>query len=143
MTLKGVTKFKAKLTCDLKNDVRNLVNFRASSRKSENWHFDWIALSKAYKDLDEKLQKSYVSWHWRVRQGLQKNSFFVSKRTWGIWWILMRAVASLKFFTLTCYFYQCHTKFRRIISHNSQKRSKLWRKTDFWFKKWHEEFGEL
>ena len=28
--------------------------------------FDWILLSKAYKELDEKGQKGYVSYHWRV-----------------------------------------------------------------------------
>ena len=61
MTLKGVAKFKRKLTCGLKNDIRNLVNFHASSRKSENLHFDWIFLSKLSRDLDEKVQKSYVS----------------------------------------------------------------------------------
>ena len=52
---------KGKLTCGLKNDIMNLVNFRASRQKSENLHFDWILLPKAYKDLDEKIQKSYVS----------------------------------------------------------------------------------
>ena len=31
MTLKGDVKFKGKLTPDLKNDIRNLVNFHASS----------------------------------------------------------------------------------------------------------------
>ena len=61
MTLKGNAKFKGKPTCGLKNDIRNLVNFRASRQKSENLHFDWILLPKAYKDLDEKIQKSYVS----------------------------------------------------------------------------------
>ena len=61
MTLKGDAKFKVKLTCGLKNNIRNFVNFYASSRKSENLHFDWILLSKAYKDLDKKIQKSYVS----------------------------------------------------------------------------------
>ena len=35
MTLKGDAKFKEKLTCVLKNDTRNLVNFYASSRKSK------------------------------------------------------------------------------------------------------------
>ena len=60
MTLKGDAKFKGKLTPGLKNDKRNLVNFHASSRKSENLHFDQILLSKAYKYLDEKIQKSYV-----------------------------------------------------------------------------------
>ena len=34
-----VTKFKGKLTCGLKNDLRNSVNFDESSRKSENLYF--------------------------------------------------------------------------------------------------------
>ena len=41
-----------------KRDMRNLVNFHASSQKSENLLFDQILLSKAYKDLDEKVQKN-------------------------------------------------------------------------------------
>ena len=49
------------LTRSLKNDIRNLVNFHARKRKSENLHFDGILFSKAYKLLDEKVQKSYVS----------------------------------------------------------------------------------
>ena len=61
MTLKGDAKFKGKLTCSMKNNIRNLVNFHVSSRKFENLHFDKILLSKAYKDLDEKIQKSYIS----------------------------------------------------------------------------------
>ena len=61
MTVKVDAKFKRKLSCGLKNDVRNLVNFHASSRKSENLHFDGLLLSKAYKVLDEKVQKSHVS----------------------------------------------------------------------------------
>ena len=61
MTLKGVAKFKGKLTCGLKNDKRNLVNFHESSRKSGNLHFDGILLAIAYKDVDEKVQKSHVS----------------------------------------------------------------------------------
>ena len=105
-TLKGVAKFKEKLTCGLKNDIRNLVNFHASSWKSENLHFDWIHLSKAHRHLDEKVQKSYVSWHWRVMQSLKKNWLFIPKMTWGIWWILMRAVASLEICNLMYYFCQ-------------------------------------
>ena len=61
MKLKVDTNFKGKLTCGLKNDIRNLVNFHASSRKSEHLCFDRMLLSKVYKDLDEKIQKSYVS----------------------------------------------------------------------------------
>ena len=66
MTLKGDAKFKRKLTSGLKNDIRNLVNFHVSSRKSGNFHFEWIPLSEAYKDLDEKVQKGYFSYHERV-----------------------------------------------------------------------------
>ena len=58
MILKGDPKFKGKLTCGLKNDLRNSVNFHSSSRKSENLHFDGFFLSKAYKDLNEKVKKS-------------------------------------------------------------------------------------
>ena len=54
MTLKSVAKFNRERTCGLKNDIRNLVIFRATSQKSENLHFDWILLPKAYKDLGEK-----------------------------------------------------------------------------------------
>ena len=73
MALKGVAKFKQKLICGLKNDIRNLVDFHVSSWKSENMHFDWICLSKAYSYLDETAQKSYVSWNWRVMQSFKKN----------------------------------------------------------------------
>ena len=96
MTLKGDAKFKGKLTCDLKNNIRNLVNFHASSRNSENLHFDWSLLSKAYKDLDEKIQKSYFSCHWKVMQSLKKNWPLVPKVTWGIWWIFTKPFKSLK-----------------------------------------------
>ena len=60
MILNGDALFKEKLT-GLKNDIRNLVNFHAGSPKSEILHFDGFVLSKAYKVLDEKLEKSYVS----------------------------------------------------------------------------------
>ena len=37
---------KEKLTCGLENDMRSLANFYQSTRKSQNWNFDWIFLSK-------------------------------------------------------------------------------------------------
>ena len=61
MTLQGYAIFKERLTGGLKNDIINFVNFHASSRKSENVHFDGLVLSKAYKVLNENVQKSYVS----------------------------------------------------------------------------------
>ena len=118
-----------------------------SSGNSRNLSFDGLLLSKAYKYLDEKVKKSCVSWHWRVMQSLKKNWLLVPKMTRGICWILMRAVTSLKICTLTCFFCQQHKKFqlnkyRRIISHDTKKTSKLWRKTYFSFEKWYGEIVE-
>ena len=61
MTLKSDAKFKGKLNRGLKNDIRNLVNFHASSGKSENLHFDGLLLLNANRVLDGKAQKSCVS----------------------------------------------------------------------------------
>ena len=49
MTMKAYAIFKEKLTGGLTCDIRMLVNFHASSRKSENVHFDRFVFSKAYK----------------------------------------------------------------------------------------------
>ena len=46
MTLESNAKFEEKLTCGLDNDMRNLANFHQSTRKSQNWDFDGIFLSK-------------------------------------------------------------------------------------------------
>ena len=46
MTLKSDAKFEEKLTCGLENDMRNLANFQQSTRKSQNWDFYWVLLSK-------------------------------------------------------------------------------------------------
>ena len=48
MALTSNAKLEEKLALDSKNDVRNLVNFNASSGKSENLHFDVLLLSKVY-----------------------------------------------------------------------------------------------
>ena len=57
MTLKSDAKFEEKLTLGSKNDMRNLVNFNASSGKSENLHFDVLLLSIAYKVLAKKYRR--------------------------------------------------------------------------------------
>ena len=51
MTLEGDAKLKGKLTCGLKNVVRNLINFHASSCKSEHMHVNGLVLSKSTEEL--------------------------------------------------------------------------------------------
>ena len=77
MTLKCDAIFKEKLTGCFKNDIRSLFNIHARSCKSENLHFAGLVMSKAYKVSDEKVQKSYVSWHFRVIQ-TKANSWQIS-----------------------------------------------------------------
>ena len=52
---------KEDLAVGLRNGIRNVINFHASSRKSENVQFDGLVLSKAHKASDEKVQKTYGS----------------------------------------------------------------------------------
>ena len=63
MTLKSDGEFEEKLTLGFKNDMKNLVNFNASSGESENLYLDMLLLSIAYKVSAKKVQKNYLSWH--------------------------------------------------------------------------------
>ena len=74
----------------------NLVKFYVSSRKSDILHFDGLLLSKSCTVSAKKVQKSYLSWHWRVMQSLKKNWLLVPKMTWGIWWIFTQPLKSPK-----------------------------------------------
>ena len=123
MTLKGDAKLKRKLT------LRTFVNLHARSRKPENLHF---------KVSDEKVQKSYLSWHWKVIQSLKKNLTFCLKN-----------------------------EIRNFVNFNSSsgetenlhfdglllpKECNVWPKTihtscvvknNLWFQKWYKKFGEF
>ena len=61
MTLKSDAKFEEKLVLGSKTDMANLVNFNATSGKSESLHFGEQLLSIAYKVSAKKVQKSYLS----------------------------------------------------------------------------------
>ena len=49
MKKKGDAKFKGKMNCDLKNDLKNLINFHASSQTSGNLHYDGFFCPKHLK----------------------------------------------------------------------------------------------
>ena len=60
MALKSGPNFEEKLTFCLKNDMRNLVNFNASSGKSENLNFDGLLLLKVFNVWAGKTQRNCV-----------------------------------------------------------------------------------
>ena len=58
------------------------------------------------------------------------------------------ALKILKISTLTSSFYAKYitfglSKYKRVILHDSEEWSKIRRKTDLWFEKWHEEYGKF
>ena len=132
MTLKSDAKFEEKLTFCLENDTRNFANFHQSTQKCQNWNFDKILLSKVENVWALNLQWSYVSWQWRMIQKLKRNWLVVLKLTWGTSQILTRALESLK---KLCFNWLLVTKVYIVWA--KQK------KTDLWFEKWHEEYGNI
>ena len=96
MTPKIYAKFEEKLICCFKND-RNLANFDLSTRSLKNLHCYWFLLCKIFNVWPKKVQRSYLSWHWRVMQNLKKNWLVVWKMTWKIF---TRALESVKIGTL-------------------------------------------
>ena len=58
--------------CGLKYDMRHWMNFHLSTQKSDKLYFDGLFLFKAYVSA-KKINKNYVSWHWRVMQNLKEN----------------------------------------------------------------------
>ena len=71
MTLKSDVKFEEKLTLGF-GTHEEFGEFWLTTRKSQNLHFNGLLLSKVYNVWAKKLQRSYVSWHWTVRQYLKE-----------------------------------------------------------------------
>ena len=111
MTLRSDEKFEKKLICGFKNDVRNLMNFNASSSNSENLRFDVLLLLIAYNMSPKKVQKNYFSRQWKKIQTLKQNWLFIWKMTWEIWWNLTWAAENLKIWTLMGYFCRKYVMF--------------------------------
>ena len=65
-------------------------------RKSKNWVFSWVLLSKVENVWAWNLQGSYMSWQWRMMQNLKRNWLLNSKLTWVIWYILSQAIENLE-----------------------------------------------
>ena len=81
-------------------------------------------------------------------QKLKRNWLVVLKLTRGISRILTRALKSQKVCVLMGSLWPKYIMFelkqyRGVIFHDTEEWCKIWRKTDLWFGKWHEEFGKF
>ena len=113
----------------------------------KNFHFNNLLLSKAYIVWAKKVQRSYLSWHWRVIQKLKK-SWLVLKLTWWTSEILTQTVESLKnlyfnWLLVTKYILFELQKYRWVIFHDTEEICKFWRKTDLRLEKRLGKFGKL
>ena len=87
LTMKKDAKFGEELTCGFKIELRNLMNFGLSARKSQkNCALMGCFWPKYIMFGLKKVQRSYVWWHWRVMQNLKENWLVLSKMT-RIWQI--------------------------------------------------------
>ena len=66
----------------------------------KDFHSNGLLLSKVYIVWAKKLQRSYLSRHWRDMQYLNKNWLVAWKIRWGIWQTFTRALRSVKIGTL-------------------------------------------
>ena len=82
-----------------------MPNFRLSILS--NLYLDRLLLLKVYKILAKKIQRSCVSWHWRLMQNLKENWFVVSK--FGEFWSEHSKVS--KIYTLICSFREKYVMF--------------------------------
>ena len=139
MTLKSDAKFKEKLTCGFKYDMRNLVNFHPTTQKSKNFTLMGYFCPK------------YMRFELKKYRGV----IFHDTEQWCKIWInpdlvvsKMRALKSLKNYTImdsTMEFlskaYNVSRKFHRsYVSWNWRVMQNL-RKTDTLPEKWNKEFG--
>ena len=101
MKLKRDTKCGKELTCCFKIDVRNLIDFNQKySEVSKIFTLMGAFWAKVSIVWAKKVQRSYLSWYWRVMQNLKKNWLLAWKMTWGILEIFTRALESVKIGTL-------------------------------------------
>ena len=90
----------------------------------KNLPFNGLLVTKVYV-WAKTVQRSYLSWHWRVMQNLKKNWLVVWKTTWEIWQIFTRALESVKMGTLMGSFVQSRKcmslKFTEELRHVTMK----------------------
>ena len=137
MTLKSDAKFKEKLTCSFKHDIRNLVNFHPTTQKSENFTSMGYFCPK-YMRFELKKYRGVIFHDTEQWCKIWINpDLVVSKMAWGIGWTFIRALKTLKNYTLMGSFcpkrmFQLET-FRGIMHHDTEGRCWF---VESWFMAW-------
>ena len=90
-----IQKLWEKSTCRFKIGIRIWQILTRALKNLKDFCFNGLLLSKVYIAWTKKVERSYLSWHWRAIQNLKKNWLAAWKMT-GIWQIFTRALESVK-----------------------------------------------
>ena len=110
------------------------IKVQISGDISPNLYFDRLLLLKVYKVSAKKVQRSFVSWHWRVVQNLKKNRFVVWQiftrttwrcQNWGFDGILLSKVENAWAKNLQRSYVEWHGKMSKNMKRNWLVVSKL------------------
>ena len=148
MIMKNDEKFKEKLTCRFKIDVRNLTHFYSSTQKSQKFSFWWAAFDQSimfvlkyyggviFLDTEEwckisrGIDSSVRNWHEKFKEFWPEHS-------------KISRICPLVGCLWPKYIIFELTKYRGVMFDGTENWCKIWRKTDMCFQKWHEEFGNF
>ena len=136
---RGKQSLKKKLTLGSKDDVRNLVNFKSSSGKSQNFHFDVVLLSghKSTEELYVITLKNGTKFEEELTCALKNDMRNLAN--------FNPRLKSLKICTLMGSFWAKYILFelknyRGVMCHETEGWYNVWRKIYWCFEKWHKEF---
>ena len=146
MALKNDAKFKEKLTCGFKYDMRNLVNFHPTTQISKNFtpmgHFCSkyvrFELKKCrgviFHDTEQwcKLWKALTSWFQKWHEELGELSSLGHPKVWELY---IDGLFLSKAYAVSARNFQ-----RNYVSWHWRVLQSL-NKTDLWVEKWHKEFS--
>ena len=79
MTIKNDAKFEEELTSRFKIDTANWQILTRALECLKNLHFDGLLLTKVYNVWANKVQKSYVWWHWKLIKISRRTDLCIQK----------------------------------------------------------------
>ena len=133
----------------LKNDENLKRNWLAVSKLTQkiwwiltwalkslkNLYFNGLLLIKVYNVWAKKIQRGYLSWHWRVMPNLKNNWIVLPKMTWRILQIFTRALQDMEIGTFMRSFYPKQKMYELKIytgdmCHGNVEWCKIWKGID-------------
>ena len=136
MTMKNDTKIEEEMIFILKLTWGIWQILTRVLESLQNLKFKWAPFDQCiYNVWAKEVQRSYLSWHWRVIQNLKENRLVVWRMRWRIWEIFIKALESVKSGTLMGSFcpkwkmYELKI-YREVICHDNEEWYKIWRTID-------------